>query len=430
MGSVRVRKESGCLLVDFRYGGQRCREQTALDDTPVNRKRLAKLIQKIDAEIAVGTFNYRQYFPASRLAAKFDQSPMHEAVRNLATVLAGADVPVRNLGNAGSFVPETPPFREFAETWYAEKEIEWRRSHKRRVRDDLTKTLIPRFGDQAVGQITKADILAFRAELAKVQARRRETPLSNSRINKIINPMRQILNEAADRFDFRTPFQNIKQLRVKKSDVDPFSLDEVKAIIANVRDDFRNYFTVRFFSGMRTGEVHGLQWKYVDFERRLILVRETFVLGEDEYTKTDSSQRDIQMSKAVFDALKTQQAVTGHLKYVFCNRRGEPYDNKNFIARVWNPLLRYLGVKVRRPYQCRHTAATLWLASGESPEWIALQLGHSTTEMLFRVYSRYVPNLTRRDGSAFERMLLQSGATSAMGTEGNSLETNPTPVSM
>jgi integrase len=50
------------------------------------------------------------------------------------------------------------------------------------------------------------------------------------------------------------------------------------------------------------------------------------------------------------------------------------------------------------------------LGAGENPEWIARQLGHATTEMLFRVYSRYVPNLTRRDGSAFERLL-----TSTMG---------------
>ena len=55
----------------------------------------------------------------------------------------------------------------------------------------------------------------------------------------------------------------------------------------------------------------------------------------------------------------------------------------------------------------RHTAATLWLASGEAPEWIARQLGHTSTEMLFRVYSRYVPNLTRQDGSAMDRLLKQ-----------------------
>ena len=33
------------------------------------------------------------------------------------------------------------------------------------------------------------------------------------------------------------------------------------------------------------------------------------------------------------------------------------------------------------------------------------QTGHSTTEVLFCIYSRYVPNLTRQDGSAFESRL-------------------------
>ena len=353
MGSIRTRKESGCLFIDFRYRNERCRELTALPDTSANRKRLEKILEKIEIDIATGNFDYRRYFPASRNAAKFEQAPMADAVSALGAVLAGVDVPIRNAANADQYRVQSPLFKDFAETWYAEKEIEWRRSHKRRIRDDLTKILIPRFGEQAVGQITKADILAFRAQLAKVPARKKTTPLSSSRINRIINPMRQILNEAADRFDFRTPFQNIKQLKVKKSDVDPFTLEEVKAIIANVRADFRNYFTVRFLTGLRTGEVHGLQWKYVDFERRLILVRETFVLGEDEDTKTDASQRDIQMSQAVFDALKEQSKATGNQKYVFCNRNGEPLDNKNFISRVWNPLLRYLGLKVRRPYQCR-----------------------------------------------------------------------------
>jgi integrase len=90
---------------------------------------------------------------------------------------------------------------------------------------------------------------------------------------------------------------------------------------------------------------------------------------------------------------------------VFCNLAGEPIDTNNFTKRVWYPLLRHLGLTLRRPYQTRHTAATLWLAAGETPEWIANQMGHASTEMLFRVYSRFVPNLTRRDGSAFDRLL-------------------------
>ncbi len=407
MASIQTRKETGCLIIDFYYQGQRCREQTALQDTPTNRKRLQKAIDKIECDIAAGTFDYCRQFPNSRNAAKFSQSPIAVAIERLETVLSDDPTVDENK----SF---TPPFSEFAMIWLAEREVEWRRSYRAQIQDVLEKLLIPHFGEKAVGQIAKSDILAFRAQLGKVLARNKGTPLSNSRINKIINPLRQIINEAADRFDFRTPFQNLKQLKVRKTDVDPFTLDEVKAILSTVRADFRSYFTVRFFTGMRTGEVHGLQWQYIDFERRLILVRETFVLGEDEYTKTDSSQRDIQMSQAVYEALRDQEKATRELsKYVFCSRDATPLDNKNLINRVWNPLLRHLGLKIRRPYQCRHTAATLWLASGESPEWIARQLGHSTTEMLFRVYSRYVPNLTRRDGSAFERLLLQSGAVSA-----------------
>jgi integrase len=67
--------------------------------------------------------------------------------------------------------------------------------------------------------------------------------------------------------------------------------------------------------------------------------------------------------------------------------------------------LAYLGIAYRRPYETRHTAATLWLGAGENPTWIAKQMGHSNTEMLFTVYTRYVPNLTRQDGSAMERLI-------------------------
>ncbi len=87
------------------------------------------------------------------------------------------------------------------------------------------------------------------------------------------------------------------------------------------------------------------------------------------------------------------------------NAEGNPLDHNNVTKRVWYPILRYLGLKKRRPYQTRHTTATLLLASGENPEWVARFLGHVSTEMLFKVYSRYIPSLTRQDGSAFERML-------------------------
>ena len=258
MGSIQVRKETGCLIIDFYFQGVRCREQTALPDTGTNRKKVQKLIDKIESDISINAFAYDRYFPNSKNAARFAEAPMATSVKALSAAIAGVPYPSGPVA-AGP----TPLLRDFAETWFAEKSVEWRKSYSKLLRADLDKILIPHFGNKEVGQIAKTDILGFRAELAKVQARGKSSMLSNRRINKILNPLRMIINEAADRFDFRTPFQNIKQLKIRKTDVQPFSLDEVKLILETVRPDFRNYFKVRFFTGMRTGEVDGLKWKYV-----------------------------------------------------------------------------------------------------------------------------------------------------------------------
>lgn len=381
MGSIRARSETGKLFLDFRFQGKRCREQTLLDDTPANKKRLKAMLDKIEAEITLGSFNYIEYFPSSKLAEFF---------KHKATVIG-------NLNNA-------PLFRVFADTWFNEMKIGWRISHQSSISGILNNRINNYFGDKTISLITKAELMQFRAQLGGVKLKSGKG-LSAQHINRHMKIIRMVLNEAADRFGFTTPFVNIKPLKVPKTDVDPFTLEEINQLLSTVRADFKSYYTVRFFTGMRTSEIDGLKWKYVDFERKQILVRETLVQRRIEYTKTDASQREIDMSIPVYQALKRQYKVTKNHAYVFTSSTGSPLHYNNVSNRVWFPLLAHLGFSRRRPYQTRHTAATLWLASGESPEWIARQMGHTTTEMLFRIYSRYVPNLTRQDGSAFEQLL-------------------------
>lgn len=381
MGSIRSR--SGKLFFDFRYRGVRCREQTKLSDNPVNRKRATTILERIEAEILVGTFDYATYFPNSNSTERFRRI---DAVQ---------------LASSSSI----PSFRDFADTWFTENEPRWKHSYKITLRTSLDKHILPVFGEVQLDEIEKSAVLAFRANLARIPRKDGSSGLSPSRINHVMVPLRSIMNEAAERYEFSSPFKNIKPLKVGRSDVDPFALEEVRQLIEHVRPDYKNYLIVRFFTGMRTGEVHGLKWKHVDFQHRQILVRESFVAGQQTTTKTDGSTREIQMSQPVLDALKQQSKVTCDIDYVFANKSGNPLSVHNVTKRIWYPLLKRLGIPLRRPYQTRHTAATLWLAAGENPEWIARQMGHSTTEMLFRIYSRYVPNLTRQDGSAFESLL-------------------------
>ena len=334
---------------------------------------------KSEREIAMGTFQYAKYFPHSPRAKKF--------------------VPQPSSSHTG-----TPLFRDFAETWMSENAAVWKRSVWEGYRATLDGILLPRFGHYEVGAITKADILAFRSELAQTPGKGGR-PRSPSRINNIMKPLRGIMTEASERYDFDNPVRSIKKLKEPKKDIHPFTLDEVMLLCREIRRDYQNYLIVRFFTGMRSGEIDGLRWKNVDFEQGIISVREAVVQGRWETPKTPSSYRDIIMLPIVKQALLDQRQYTGDGELVFCTRSGTPIRPNNFRRRVWQPLLRRLGLPMRRPYETRHTAATLWLASGENPEWVARQLGHSNTEMLFRVYSRYIPNLTRQDGSQIRQLI-------------------------
>ena len=60
-------------------------------------------------------------------------------------------------------------------------------------------------------------------------------------------------------------------------------------------------------------------------------------------------------------------------------------------------------------YQTRHTFATLALSSCEDLGWVALMLGHTSSEMVIRRYHRFIPNLTRQDGSALSHLTEEQG---------------------
>ena len=78
-----IRELNGKLFFDFRYKGQRCREYTAAEDNKTNRAKMDKILKKIEEDIEADSFDYRRYFPNSKLADKFD-SP--QAVRSLSLI--------------------------------------------------------------------------------------------------------------------------------------------------------------------------------------------------------------------------------------------------------------------------------------------------------------------------------------------------------
>ena len=155
MAKVTVRKETDKLVIDFTYRGVRCREQTSLSDSLPNRKRVQVMIDRIQKALKDGVFKYKDFFPDSALASRFEPNV-------LIVKPESAYVPTVNVG---------PQFKDFATTWFDERSIEWRRSHIKSLLSTLNGRLVPYFGGKVVGSITKSDVLEFRATLGKVKGR-------------------------------------------------------------------------------------------------------------------------------------------------------------------------------------------------------------------------------------------------------------------
>ncbi|HEX7325826.1 MAG TPA: DUF3596 domain-containing protein [Rhodanobacteraceae bacterium] len=352
MGKVRLRPDTKRLYFDFFYRGVRCREYSALANTRENRSKMERVLARIDTEIAAGTFDYARTFPGSKRAAQFTRP----------TKLSMATAQAMDVAGTPAADPNVPRFADFAHVWMVEKQIEWRAGHRESMESVLKTHLLPQFGDTSLGAITRADVLQFRSVLitqrdGKQHAEGEGMPLAPATINRVIGVLGMIMAEAALRFGVSNPCLGIKRLKLQRKDICPFTLDEVRAILARVRPDYRPYLTFRFFTGVRSAEAHGLKWKHVRFDTREVLIRETYTHGRTEYTKTDGSQREIHLSQPVYDALLAMRPAAYaddprrfDDTYVFRTRNGNPIDNSNFVDRVWKPLLRNLGLTYRRPY--------------------------------------------------------------------------------
>ena len=124
MASINVRKETGKLYIDFRYRNIRCREQTELNDTAQNRKRLRALLDKIEAEILLGTFNYKETFSNGSAIKKLDA------------------VAQKVQGNSA-----IPTVTQFAKTWFQESKVQWCKSYLTTVKNIIENRVIPYFAD-------------------------------------------------------------------------------------------------------------------------------------------------------------------------------------------------------------------------------------------------------------------------------------------
>jgi integrase len=193
--------------------------------------------------------------------------------------------------------------------------------------------------------------------------------------------------------------------RVPKSEIKPLDSRQAKKLLATARDTqpfFYPLYALAVTTGMRSGEILGLQWRDVNLDAGTLQVRRTVFNGAVSAPKTSRSNRGIRLPKMAVEALRRHPRSS---EWVFCSKNGTSLSVHNLHNRSWKPLLRRAGLPNIRFHDLRHTCATLLLSKGVHPKLVQELLGHSSIEITLDTYSHVLPSMGDGAASAMDELL-------------------------
>jgi integrase len=187
--------------------------------------------------------------------------------------------------------------------------------------------------------------------------------------------------------------------------------DQIKALIEAEPDQkYRTLYLTAIMTGARQGEVLGLQWGDVDFERKQIHIRRTYNHAQWFEPKTKTSIRKIDMAPILVRELAALKLASGGRgeDLVFPSEEGTPMLRHNITCRHFFPALKAAGITAIRWHDLRHTFASLLLAQGENVKYIQTQLGHSSPTVTLNVYSHLLKETNQEAACRLENTIFQA----------------------
>jgi integrase len=288
-------------------------------------------------------------------------------------------------------------FAEAAASYMAERP-HLKSSTKRGYNEIFKNYLTPEFGDLLVDKITEEHIARFMASISQ--------KVTATRVNNILGPLRCVLKACLRRkLITDNPSLNVAPLREEAPTIDPLTPDELDLVFAALKPYQRPLFVTLAWTGARPDELFALKWQDINFERNELYIRKGRVRGCESTTKTRAGNRTIHMFSTVRAVLlDLKKSPTQHLEgYVFLNKHSQPYDKH--VDREWRTALQRAGVRHRPGYQLRHTFASMCLANGLQPTWVAKMLGHSSPQITFKHYARYIDDASNINEKRMEEFL-------------------------
>lgn len=329
-------------------------------------------------------------------------------------------------------------FSEFVEVWkrdYGSKELA-PTTYKRYCRM-LETRILPYFGHFYINKIRPTDIMKFYDLLEKdTQLVRKKgnngsetkKPLSGKTILEHHRLLRAMLHRAVYwQLIVSNPAERVQPPRAKKTKRRSYDDEQTKILLENLEKltvedtKYKVAIILTIFTGVRLGELMGLEWQDVDFRNGIISINRSSQYLSDmgvftKVPKTESSIREIAIPEFIISLLEEyklwyeeQKSLYGELwtnsDRLFVQADGKPMHPSS-ISKWFVKYVGTIGLPVINFHGLRHTNASLLVAQNIDIAVVSARLGHAQISTTLDFYVHPLLSHNRKAGYALENLLL------------------------
>lgn len=329
-------------------------------------------------------------------------------------------------------------FSEFTEIWkrdYGSKKLA-PSTYKRYCRM-LETRLLPYFGHFYINKIKPTDIMKFYDLLEKdTQLVRKKgnngsktkKPLSGKTILEHHRLLRAMLHKAVYwQLIVANPAERVQPPKARKPKRRSYDDEQTKILLENLEQlsiedtKYKVAIILTVFTGVRLGELMGLEWQDVDFKNGIISINRSSQYLSDmgvftKVPKTESSIREIAIPEFIISLLEKyklwyedQKSIYGELwtdsDRLFVQADGKPM-HPSTISKWFVKYVGQIGLPVINFHGLRHTNASLLVAQNIDIAVISARLGHAQISTTLDFYVHPLLSHNRKAGYALENLLL------------------------
>ena len=302
---------------------------------------------------------------------------------------------------------------------------------QRNYRNHLNNRILPALGHIDINKLRPQHIIRFISSLQEQGSRfdGREGRVSEDSVSYSFRVLSSMLQDAVQwQVIPSNPCQRVaapKVVRKRVRIMDEESIGKMIAALAGEPMKYRTIIMLAIDSGLRLGEMMGLKWPDIDFNRSELSVTKSnqALVGKGVFTKcpkNESSVRSVALSATTMSLLEEYRREQEEIRW----QLGDKWVDEGWVFTKWNGLPMYPdtpshwfriflerhGLPHMRFHALRHLSATVLIAQGVPLKNVSSRLGHADIRTTANIYGEALQSVDRQAADKMDEFLLRNAA--------------------